>query len=102
MSVSVSEVRSETQIPASVISDTDVNYIIDKVGVYGINAVCSYVLRLVLRKYRGRTRIRIGNVWESIDPQELRRQIREYESLGGAVPKDTIENPDAFFTRDGL
>lgn len=102
MSIDVSAVRSETQIPASIISNDDVEYAIDKVGSDGLYAVCSYVLRMVLRKYRGRTRIRIGNVWESIDPTELRKLIREYDAQSNYVCTDGIEEPDPFFTREGI
>lgn len=102
MAVSLSDVRSETQIPVSIISNEDVEYAIDKVGSDGLYAVCSYVLRMVLRKYRGRTRLRIGSIWESIDPTELRRLIREYDTLGGNVPVDDVESPDSWFTRDGI
>ena len=71
-------------------------------GENGLYSVCSYVLRMVLRKYRGRTRLRIGSIWESIDPNELRRQIREYDTLNSNVPIDDVEEPDSWFTREGI
>ena len=102
MAVEVSEVRSETQIPSSIISDADIEYVIDRVGADDLYAVCSYTLRLVLRKYRGRYRIRIGSVWESIDPKELRSLIREFDTKAGFTFSDGEEMPDSFFTRSGI
>jgi len=102
MSINVSEVRSETQIPATIITDDDIEYAIDMTGANGLYSVCSFVLRMVLRKYRGRTRIRIGNIWESIDPSEIRALIRGFDSQSGVSLSDGIQEPDPFFTRDGI
>lgn len=102
MAVNVSEVRSETQIPASIISDSDILYAIKTVGSNGLYAVCSYICQMVLRKYRGRTKIRIGNVWEDINPSEMRRLIAEFNAKSNLVATDDVENPVPFFTRDGI
>lgn len=103
MAVNVSEVRSETQIPASFVSDADILYVIQKSGTSDLYAVCAYVLRLVCRKYRGRTRIRVGDIWEDINISEMRRLAAEFESLSTTkLAVDGVTEPDPFFTREGL
>ena len=102
MAVQVSEVRSETQVPASIVSDADITYAIKTVGSNGLYAVCSYVCQMVLRKYRGRTKIRVGNVWEDIDLSQMRKLIAEFDTKSGLVASDGVTEPDSFFTRDGI
>ena len=58
---------------------------------------------MTLRKYRGRTRIRIGNVYEQIDHTELRSLIRGFDTQGGSgVLDDGEEMPDSYFKRDDI
>jgi hypothetical protein len=101
MAVKVSDVRTETQIPAALICDDDILYVIGKVA-DNLNAVCAYVCKLLLRKYRGRTKIRIGRGIEEIDYDELRSMIRGYESAAGYNLDDGFVFDDPFFTRDGM
>jgi hypothetical protein len=102
MAVKVSDVRTETQIPASLISDDDVIYVIGRVAEDNLFGVCAYVCRLLLRKYRGRTKIKIGRGTETIDYKELRAMIVSYQSQSGDTIDDGYEFVDSFFTRDGI
>jgi hypothetical protein len=77
-------------------------YAIKTVGSNGLYAVCAYVCQMVLRKYRGRTKIRVGNVWEDIDLSQMRKLIVEFDAKAGNFCSDGIEDPDPFFTRDGI
>ena len=102
MAVKVSDVRSETQIPVSLISNDDVLYAIDQATLDDLYGVCAYVCRMLLRKYRGRTTIKVGKTTEVIDYAELRAMVRGYESQSGGTISDGEEYPDSFFTREGL
>jgi len=93
--VDVADIRSELQLPASVISDTDIHYAINKVGVVDINLVCAEVLRMVLRKYRGKIRYKIGRYEEWIDPKSIRQEICNYVAKSSNLAVD-----DVFVTED--
>ena len=103
MSVNVSDVRSELQMPKQVISDDDVQYAIDKVELDDVNLVCAQVLRMLKAKYRGRIRYRIGKYTESIDVKTIDTLIRTYmtkspvtEISGGVAADET----DFLFDKD--
>ena len=95
MSVNVSDVRSELQMPTNVISDDDVQYAIDKVALDDVNLVCAQVIRMLKSKFRGRVTYRIGKYTETIKAMELDKLIRNYmtkssetQVQGGTDPAD--------------
>ncbi len=97
----IKEVRSELQIDAGVLSDADVQYAIDKITNGDLNLVCAQVLRMVLGKYRGRVKLKIGKFEEVVDPTSLKALISFYtaNSTTGGVD-DGYDFEDAYFTRD--
>jgi hypothetical protein len=104
MSVSVSNVRTELQLSANVISDADIEYVINKLlASDDINLVCADVLRMTLRKHRGLAERRIGKYNEVFSPLEIRKQINEFiaKAASGSFD-DGFEHPEAWFTRDGI
>lgn len=95
--VDISSVRSELQLPSAIISDDDINYVIMKVGA-DINLVCAEVLRLFVRKNRGRRRFRIGKYEEEINYKVINSQIAYYMSKSSASSfDDGAEIPDSRF-----
>jgi hypothetical protein len=106
----VSDVRSELQLPTSVISDSDIQYAITLIALNDINLVCAKVLGMVIAKYRGRIRYKIGSYTEWVDVKALRALMRSYIekspnlSISDLFDADDDEddNPDAFFTREGI
>jgi hypothetical protein len=100
----VSDVRLELQLPASAISDDAITYVISKVTSGDLNLVCAEVLRLVLRKYRGRFYIWVGKTREQVNPGEIRALIREYVARAATAghADDGIADPPPFFTREGI
>lgn len=103
MAILIADVRTELQLTADVIDDTSIQYAIDKVVVEDINLVSAQVLRMVLSKYRGRVKLKIGKFEEWIEPNELRALIKSYVAKGaGVTVGDGFEHPEAYFTRDGI
>lgn len=88
MAVDVSSVRSELQIPTGVISDSDITYAITKVSSTDLNLVCAEVLRMVLRKYRGRKSLTIGKFSETYNLVGLRGEIHNYMAKSTSLETD--------------
>jgi hypothetical protein len=104
MSVSVANVRTELQLSANVISDADVEYVINKLlASDDINLVCAEVLRMTLRKHRGLSERRIGKYNEVFSPTEIRNQINVFmgKAASGSFD-DGFVHPDPYFTRKGI
>ena len=97
--VAIADVRSELQLPSDVISDTDVRYVISKLDEGAdVYAVCAEVLRLFLRKNRGRTQFRIGKYSEEFDAAALRKEIALLRGRSAnSVFDDGIEYPESMF-----
>lgn len=92
----ISTVRTELQLPASVISDADITYVENKIGTGDINLICAEVLRMVVRRYRGKIRTRIGKYEEVIDCATLRQEIQNYMMRSSATQiDDGFEYPDS-------
>jgi len=97
--VEIESVRSELQLPESVITDEDVQYAIDKIELDDINLVCAEVLVMFLRGNRGKIKFKLKNYEEWFAPKEVRLQIRAYQARSAnAVFDDGIEYPDSVFT----
>lgn len=104
MSIKVSSVRTELQLSTAIISDADIEYVIDKLSANDdINLVCAEVLRMSLRKHRGLAERRIGKYMEIFKPEEIRSQINNYMARAATGSfGDDHEHPDAWFTREGI
>lgn len=103
MLILVSDVRTELQLPSSIIDDTGVQYVIDKIDEEDINLVCAEVLRMIKRKYRGLTRLTIGKYEEWRDLSQLQRDIDNYVRRSAAsVVDDGFSYPDPRFQEGAL
>lgn len=100
----VSDVRSELQLSADLITDSDILYAMSIVGVDDIYLVCAKVLRMVLMKNRGRVRYKIGNYTEWVDYKNLRAMLRSYveKSSNLDVSEFSDDEIDPAFTREGI
>jgi len=91
----ITSVRSELQLPASVISDADIAYVENKIGTGDLNLICAEVLRMVVRRYRGKIRVRIGKYEEVIDCATIRQEIQNYMMRSTATQiDDGFEYPE--------
>jgi hypothetical protein len=100
--VTVENIRHELQLPAEVISDSSVQYAIGKCA-DDLNLVCAEVLRMVLRRYRGRTKLMLKNYTEVIDLRDIRKQIAGYVSQSASATFDDGTLPsDPIFTMEGI
>lgn len=99
--VTIENVRHELQLPAEVISDASVQYAIEKCA-DDLNLVCAEVLRMVLRRYRGRTKLMLKNYTEIIDPAQLHKQIASYVGKAAGSFGDSFIRPDSRFEDDGI
>lgn len=84
----IDTVRTELQLPASVISDADITYVENKIGTDDLNLICAEVLRMVVRRYRGKIRTRVGKYEEVIDCATLRQEIQNYMNRSSATQMD--------------
>lgn len=104
--INVGDVRSELQVPVSVISDADINYAIQKIGLEDIHLICAEVLRMVMVKLRGRVRYKIGSYTEWTDITNLRSEIRRYlessPNVSTEFPQEMFIRGDYIFHKDGL
>lgn len=99
--VEIQDVRSELQLPESVITDEDVQYAIDKIDMNDINLVCAEVLTMFLRGNRGKIKFKLKNYEEWFEPSEIRMQIRNYQARStNATFDDGIEYPDTAFPEE--
>jgi len=98
--VTIQDVRTELQLPTSSISDSDIQYVIDKIEVDDIYLICADVLRLVKRKYNGRVRLTIGRYEEWIDLKDIQRDIDKFmakSTTATSYVSDGFEYPEARF-----
>jgi len=92
----ITTVRTELQLPASVISDADITYVENKIGTGDLNLICAEVLRMVVRRYRGKIRTRIGKYEEWLDPSSLKQEIQNYMMRSSATQVDDgFEYPES-------
>ena len=102
MAVTVADIRTELQLPSSLIPDTSIAYVIEKVG-DDLNLCCAEVLRMVVRRYRGKIRMKIGKYEEWIDTNSLRVEIQNYMARSSAMTMDDgFEYQDASFEIDAI
>lgn len=103
MAVLISDVRTELQLPSSIIDDTGVQYAIDKIAEDDINLVCAEVLRMVKRKFRGMTRLTVGKYEEWRDLSQLQKDIDSYVRRStSSVVDDGFSYPDPRFEEGGI
>jgi len=95
------DVRAELQLSTYILPDSAINYALGKFSsADDPNLVYAEVLRMVLRKHRGVVRRRIGKFEETIDPQEIRREINRYMAKAASyIADDNFSYGDAFFDR---
>jgi hypothetical protein len=96
MPSTIDTVRLELQLPPSVISDESILYVESKIGM-DINLICAEVLRMVVRKFRGKIRYKIGKYEETIDVNSLRKEIQNYMMRSTSTQLD-----DGFIYPSGL
>jgi len=97
----IDSVRTELQLPASVIPDASITYVENKIGTGDLNLICAEVLRMVCRKYRGKIRVRIGKFEEVIDTSYLKQEINNYMMRSTATQLDDgFEYPDSLSLAD--
>ena len=101
--VDVSSIRSELQIPVALVTDEDIYYAINKVSNGDFNLICAQVLQMILNKNRGRKKVKIGNVSEEFDLQDIRDRVKFYRTRSARFSfDDGVAHPEPYFTRNGI